>query len=144
MGTLTSQELSFEIAPPSDEQFKTMLAELEIQKIEREKTWKKALDICYQLGEIRNPDAIKALQALAEYSHLADFVRPGALRALANFSQSKLTPMWLELLDDRSIQEIVIDALTKIEDLRAIEPLRHLIFSGSDNPIKVALALKEL
>jgi len=151
--TLTSQELSFEIAPPSDEQFKTMLAELEIQKIEREKTWNKALDICYQLGEIRNPDAIKALQALAfykpgmpenEYSHLANFVRLRALRALANFPQSKLTPMWLELLDDRSIQEIVIDALTKIKDPRAIEPLRHLIFSGSDNPIKVALALKEL
>jgi HEAT repeat protein len=157
VGVLTSQEICFEIAPPSAQRLDAMIADIDIKKITRfKKAWVKAPDICYRLGEIRNPAAIKALQALAlykptasvkrqdKYLHLADSIRAAALKALASFPLSELTPMWIELLDDGSVQEIVIDALTKIGNPRAIEPLRHLIFSGSDNPIKVALALKEL
>jgi HEAT repeat protein len=158
VGVLESQEVSFEIDPPSVKRLRELIAEIDIERINRGNArkrryrWEKALDICYQLGEIGDPAAIEALKSLAflgprssgEERFLIDRVRIEALKALAKFPLHELTPMWIRLLKDRSLQEIAMNALIKISDPEAIEPLRHLVFSGSDNPVRVALALKEL
>lgn len=64
--TLTSQEVSFEVSPPSPQQFEAMMDYLNTP-ITRTHKFDKTREICRQLGELQSHSAIEALKRLALY-----------------------------------------------------------------------------
>ena len=141
---LTSSQVHFDIKPPTAKQFNRMLARIDTKPIR--KTYDLTIETCYQLGELRIPEAIPALKKLALTDpnfRLCEHV----LAALAKFSNHpELTPTWSEILKTRhsgNVHEIAMKALGASGDPRAIEPLRRASYRGHYT-IEAVLALQQL
>jgi len=153
--TIVSPEINFEIVPPTLEQFGTMLAAVDPNHVNEEKVEEAAL-ICYQLGELRKPEAIDTLKMLNSLpiditSNLRlRIVESAAGRALLKYSDPDLVQTWIEMLDRHVYDgQLLFDIINKLRiagDVRAVEPLRRVIFKSRDDFIKVkaALALQKL
>jgi HEAT repeat protein len=141
---LTSSKVHFDIKPPTAKQFNRMLARIDTKPIR--KTYDLTIETCYQLGELRIPEAIPALKKLA-LMHPDLGLGEHVLSALAKFSNHpELTPTWSEILKTRhsgNVHEIAMKALGASGDPRAIEPLRRASYRGHYT-IEAVLALQQL
>jgi HEAT repeat protein len=143
--TLTAPKVHFDIEPPTAEQFNTMLARIDAERI-TEATRPQTIETCHQLGELQRPEAIPALKKLA-LMHPDLGLGEHVLSALAKFSNHpELTPTWSEILKTRhsgNVHEIAMKALGASGDPRAIEPLRRASYRGHYT-IEAVLALQQL
>ena len=141
---LTTPKVNFDIEPPTAEQFKTMLACIDAERI-TEATRVVAIKTCDQLGELRRPEAIPALKKLASDT---DGNFEFALSALAKFSnRPELTPMWirrLEMGNLGSVHRTAIKALGASGDPRAIEPLWRAAYRNRYYTVEAVRALQQL
>ena len=142
---LTSSQVHFDIKPPTAKQFNRMLTRIDT-KPSPEDTYSRAVETCYQLGELQRPEAIPALKKLA-LTNLELGLGEHALSALAKFSNHpELTPMWIEILETRhsgNVHRTAMKVLGASGDPRAIEPLRRASYRGNYT-VAAALALQQL
>ena len=144
--TLTAPKVHFDIEPPTAEQFNTMLARIDAERI-TEATRPQTIETCHQLGELQRPEAIPALKKLA-LMHPDLGLGEHVLSALAKFSNHpELTPMWIRTLEVGnlgSVHRMAIKALGASGDSRAIEPLWRTAYRNSNYTIEAVLALQQL
>ncbi|MFC1712401.1 HEAT repeat domain-containing protein [Candidatus Poribacteria bacterium] len=151
--TLTSQEVTFEVSPPSPQQLKAMMEHIDMP-ITRMYRFDKAHEICHRLGELQDASTIEALQRLALYQppkpvgreksekrkrirREREKLSEAALESLARIPARELIPMWVKLLSNKEWRkrEITLDALAQFRHPRLIEQHRRQLFSMGSYPI---------
>ena len=145
--TYSVQNVHFDIEPLTADQFSAILARIGT-KPDTEATRIEAIKVCHQLGELRRPEATPALKKhVLVYSDGDYHIRESALSALAKLSNRDLTPMWIEILDDVSLQS---NHITAIKGLGvsggpgAIETLWRAAYRSHNYRVAAVLALQKL
>lgn len=146
---LVSPQASFEIKAPTPMQFNSMLKMLDPNHINNYEI-KQLEHVCFQLGELRKPDAIKPLKMLSSsqiYIRSSSRSRLGvsAHRALLNYPDTDMTQEWLQILDRENIyNEVVSDAIAKLRttgDKQDIKPLLTTFLQSRNKGLSIELAL---
>ena len=153
--TIISPKVHFNIEPPPVDKFNQMTASID-PKLITEANAKEIVKTCYQLGELRNPDAIPALKKLVlinieDYDHHFPMVQAMAEEGLLKFSDSELLQTWIEIFNRKRTYPNAdysnfIKVLGASGDARAIQLLRQIAFCPSNDgqPESAALALQRL
>lgn len=152
--TLISHKVHFDISAPTPEQFNTMLAVVDTEKINITDRTQLAY-VSLQLGELRKPEAIPSLKILN--SMVYDMFNPSdriimnaVHQALLNFNKPEFVKLWIEMLNKHKphseITMTVIKRLAETGDEQAIEPIKRIFFQvlNSETSIKIADALRQL
>ena len=146
---LISPKTSFEIKAPTPIQFNSMLKMLDPNHINNYEI-KQLEHVCFQLGELRKPEAIKPLKMLSSsqiYIGSSSRSRLGvsAHRALLNYPDTDMTQDWLQILDRENIyNEVVSDAIAKLRatgDKQDIKPLLTTFLQSRNKGLSIELAL---
>ena len=151
---LISAKASFEIKEPTPMQFNGMLKMLDPNHINNYSI-KQLTHICFQLGELRKPEAIQPLKWLNTpliniRSSSRSRLIVSAHRALLNYTDTDKTQLWLQIIDrqNKHVNTIsdVIYRLSTSGDKQDLKPL-HNIFLQSTNKeasTEIALILSQL
>jgi len=151
---LISPKVHFDIADPTPEQFNTMLAVIDPEKINiTDRT--QVAHIGLQLGELRKPAALTSLRILNSMDYgmfnPSDKIVMNAIhQALLKYNQPELVKLWIEMLDkhkpDSEITLSIIKKLGASGNEQAIEPIKRIFFQvlNTEASIKAANALKQL
>ena len=146
---LVSPKASFEIKAPTPMQFNSLLKMLDPNHINNYDI-KQLEHVCFQLGELRKPDAIKPLKMLSSsqiYIRSSSRSRLGvsAHRALLNYPDTDMTQEWLQILDRENIyNEVISDAIYKLRttrDKQNIKPLLTTFLQSRNKGLSIELAL---
>lgn len=152
--TLISPKVHFDIADPTPEQFNTMLAVVDPEKISVTDRTQLA-HTGLQLGELRKPAALTSLKILNsvdyEMFNPSDKIVMNAVhQALLKYDKPELVKLWIEMLDKHKPQsEIALSIIKKLGetgDEQAIEPIKRIFFQvlNTEASIKIADALRQL
>ena len=145
---LLSPKASFEIKEPTPMQFNSMLNMLDPNHINNYKI-KQLEHVCFQLGELRKPEAIKPLKLLSSSlinvrSSSRSSLEVSAHKALLNYTDSDMTQLWLQILDRQNIyNEIVSDVIYKLRtagDDQDVEPLKRTFIQSRNKGASVEIA----
>ena len=147
--TLISPKASFEIKAPTPMQFNAMLKMLDPNHINNYDI-KQLEHICFQLGELRKPEAIKPLKLLSASlvnvrSSSRSSLGVSAHKALLKYTDTDMTQLWLQILDRQNIyNEIVSDViyikLRTIGDEQDIETLKQIFLQSRNIGVSAELA----
>ena len=152
--TLISPKVQFEITEPTPEQVQTMLTTIDPDHINKT-NMKQMAHICYQLGELRNPQALTTLKSLnalkldmfdPSHNTLINAVH----RALLKYNNPELVKLWIEMLGrhkpDSEIVYEIIEQLGASGDEQAVEPIKRTFFKVLDTEaaFKMAEVLRQL
>lgn len=145
---LISSKASFEIKEPTPMQFNAMLKMLDPNHINNYDI-KQLEHVCFQLGELRKPEAIKPLKMLSSSlinvrSSSRSSLGVSAHRALLNYTDTDMTQLWLQILGRQNIyNEIVSDVIYKLRttgDDQDIESLKRIFLQSRNIGVSAELA----
>ena len=152
--TLISPKVHFDIADPTPEQFNTMLAVVDPEKINITDRTQLA-HIGLQLAELRKPEAIPKLKSLNSMNYDSfnpsdKIVMNAVHQALLKYDNPELVDLWVDMLDKHKPQsEIVLEVIKKLGETgneQAIDPIKRIFFQvlNTEGSIKIANALSQL
>lgn len=147
--TLISPKDFFEIREPTPLKYNSMLAMLDPNNINKYNI-KQLEHVCFQLGELRKPDAIDPLTMLSTSqinvkSSSRSRLGVSAHRALLNYTDTDMTQLWLQILNRQNIyNDIVSDVIYKLhttEDKQDIKPILDTFLHSRNKSVSIELAL---
>ncbi len=152
--TLISPKVQFDIADPTPEQINTMLTLIEPENFNNASN-KQMAHVCFQLGELRHPDALTTLKKLNSikidwFSPSHTFFMNAVHRALLRYDLPELVEIWIAMLDNhKQYNEIVYEIVKKVGasgDERALDTIRSAFFKTINAAIsfKIANLLSQL
>lgn len=145
---LISPKTSFEIKEPTPMQFNAMLKMLDPNHINNYDI-KQLEHVCFQLGELRKPEAIKPLKLLSSSlvnvsSSSSSSLEVSAHRALLNYTDSDMTQLWLQILGRQNrYNEIISDVIYKLRstgDDKDIKPLIEIFLHSRNMSVSAEIA----
>ena len=145
---LISPKTSFEIKGPTQKQFDSMLKMLDPNHINTYDV-KQLEHVCFQLGELHRPEAIKPLKFLSSSivnvrASSRSSLEVSAHRSLLNYTDTDMTQLWLQILDRQNIyNEIVSDVMFKLRitgDNQDIKPLIQVFLQSRNTGASAELA----
>lgn len=146
--TLISANDSFEIKEPTPRQFNEMLKMLDANHINNYSI-KQLTHICFQLGELRKPEAIQPLKFLSSplnnvRSSSRRSLGVSAHKALLNYTDTDMTQQWLQIIDKqnkhRDIVADVIYRLSETGDKKDIKPLYNIFLQSANKGASTEIA----
>lgn len=145
---LISSKDSFEIKEPTPMQFNVMLKMLDPNHINTYNT-KQLEHVCFQLGELRKPEAIKPLKFLSSSLNNVRASSRGSIEvsaheALLKYTDTDMTQLKLQILDSKNIyNEIVSDVIYKLRttgDKKDLKPLLTTFLQSKNRSVSAELA----
>ncbi len=145
---LISPKASFEIKEPTPMQFNAMLNMLDPNHINNHDI-KQLEYVCFQLGELRKPEAIEPLKLLSSSlvnvsSSSRSSLEVSAHKALLNYADTDMTQLWIQILGRQNrYNEIISDVIYKIRTIgedKDIKPLIEIFLQSRNMSVSVEIA----
>ncbi len=145
---LISPKASFEIKEPTPLQFNSMLKMLDPNHINNYDI-KQLEHVCFQLGELRKPEAIEPLKLLSSSlvnvsSSSRSSLKVSVHKALLNYADTDMTQLWIQILGRQNrYNEIISDVIYKIRttgDDKDIKPLIEIFLHSRNMSVSAEIA----
>ena len=147
--TLISPAANFEIKEPTQKQLNTLIRKLDPHHVNNYEI-NHLEHVCFQLGELRKPEAIESLILLNTSlinvrSSSRSKLSVAAHRALLNYTETDRYLLWRQVMDKQNMyNEVISDVIYKLRtsgNAKDLKPLRQIFMQSRNNGVSVEIAI---